>query len=493
MASLKRLIPAAARIVVATSLGVAIGVAAAAPFVTIYKYDDAGNIVRVSSTATDPENCGDRDKVCSSNHLAARACQSGSCGAGVCEAGWGDCDGNKQTTGCETSITTTSNCGGCGTRCSTVNVFQASCIDGRVCTGLCNRGFADCNNWPNPATNDGCETNIFTNVSNCGWCLARCSNNHVTPWCGNGSCSAGVCEPGWGDCNENGEKRIDGCETNLATSLAHCGGCGIACSTNHVSPICSGGSCAMGACEPGWADCNANKQVDGCETNPSTAWNHCGGCGMACSSNNIAPACVGGRCDTGACQDVSFYQGSVLIRLAYADCNGDKRTDGCETNIAQDVNNCGGCGSRCSSNHITPSCTNAVCQYYGACQAGWGDCNGNKAADGCETNLGTTAAHCGACGLSCSSNHITPACSGASCNAGVCAAGWADCNGNKQLDGCETSLLTDSSNCGACGRRCTYPNGYGTCSAGVCKFKGCNGGYHSCGDEVCISTRYACP
>ena len=36
----------------------------------------------------------------------------------------------------------------------------------------------------------------------------------------------------------------------------------------------------------------------------------------------------------------------------------------------------------------------------------------------------------------CSANHIAPACGGGTCN-GTCAAGFADCNGNKQSDGCE--------------------------------------------------------
>ncbi|HEX2609971.1 MAG TPA: discoidin domain-containing protein [Gemmatimonadales bacterium] len=35
----------------------------------------------------------------------------------------------------------------------------------------------------------------------------------------------------------------------------------------------------------------------------------------------------------------------------------------------------------------------------------------------------------------------------------LCAAGLADCNGNT-ADGCETSYLSDSQNCGACGNRC---------------------------------------
>jgi hypothetical protein len=45
-----------------------------------------------------------------------------------------------------------------------------------------------------------------------------------------------------------------------------------------------------------------------------------------------------------------------------------------------------------------------------ACAAGWGDCNGDPS-NGCETDLTTTAAHCGACGHACATT----------CTNGVCA------------------------------------------------------------------------
>jgi len=49
-------------------------------------------------------------------------------------------------------------------------------------------------------------------------------------------------------------------------------------------------------------DCsNMNKLTDGCEINTQTDANNCGGCGMACSSNNVpTPSCGGGMCN-GAC------------------------------------------------------------------------------------------------------------------------------------------------------------------------------------------------
>ncbi|MFW5739176.1 MAG: hypothetical protein ACOC1F_02295, partial [Myxococcota bacterium] len=52
------------------------------------------------------------------------------------------------------------------------------------------------------------------------------------------------------------------------------------------------------------------------------------------------------------------------------------------------------CGSACTLDHMT-TCENGAC----VCDAGFGDCNGGT--DGCETDLSSDDAHCGACGVSC--------------------------------------------------------------------------------------------
>jgi hypothetical protein len=74
--------------------------------------------------------------------------------------------------------------------------------------------------------------------------------------------------------------------------------------------------------------------------------------------------------------------------------------------------------------------------------------------------------NCGACGLACSTQHIARACASSSCQAGVCDVGFGDCNGNKQADGCEADLNSSSANCGTCGHPCGGATP--TCIAGVC-------------------------
>lgn len=116
--------------------------------------------------------------------------------------------------------------------------------------------------------------------------------------------------------------------------------------------------------------------------------------------------------------------------------------------------NCGGCGVTCQGGL---QCCNSACLDPS------GDAN-----------------NCGGCNLVCSSNHIvTPACSGGVCN-GACAAGYDDCNSNKQTDGCETNTQTDANNCGACNNKCTAVNGTATCANSACGIGSCNGNWVDC-------------
>jgi hypothetical protein len=74
----------------------------------------------------------------------------------------------------------------------------------------------------------------------------------------------------------------------------------------------------------------------------------------------------------------------------------------------------------------TPACVSSACKV-GSCNAGFADCNG-VAADGCETNLNTSATNCGACGKVCAGGQ---SCVSASC---VCQLSHSNGLGQTYLD-----------------------------------------------------------
>ncbi len=176
-----------------------------------------------------------------------------------------------------------------------------------------------------------------------------------------------------------------------------------------------------------------------------------------------------GRCASGACAVASCTSG-------YTDCNRQP-SDGCEVRTGNDVNNCGACGARCHvPAYTTVACASGMC-VPSACAAGYGDCDGDPA-NGCETDFATDAAHCGACGQTCTRLNV----SGAACAAGRCvitrcAAGWGDCDRTgapsdprtpspEFANGCETDLTVDARHCGACGGVCNEVTG--RCVGGAC-------------------------
>jgi hypothetical protein len=100
------------------------------------------------------------------------------------------------------------------------------------------------------------------------------------------------------------------------------------------------------------------------------------------------------------------------------------------------------------------------------CPAGKGDCDTNP--NDCETDL-TLITSCGKCNVACDPTHGAVKCDASTLTcvvntqAGGCTSGYADCN-KDGTDGCEASLATDASNCGACGRSC----GGGKCTNSQC-------------------------
>ncbi len=127
---------------------------------------------------TDDQYCGD----CFTSCTAPETCVSGSCKTTGCAPGTADCDPVPDGI-CETDIyTDENNCGGCGAACSTSGGI-ASCAAGS-CSIVCTApGMDDCSADEN-VSRDGCETDVTT-ATNCGGCGITCG---VGQDCINGQC-----------------------------------------------------------------------------------------------------------------------------------------------------------------------------------------------------------------------------------------------------------------------------------------------------------------
>lgn len=221
---------------------------------------DLGDVSLVDFS-TDIKNCGACGQLCAFP-FAAASCVDGTCALGSCQSGRGDCDLQSEN-GCETNLTTLSNCGVCGRVCSFTNA-SALCQSATCAPGACNSGFGNCNgSW-----DDGCETNLTT-ILNCGVCGRACAFTNASAVCQFGTCAIGTCNSGYGNCNSFSG---DGCETDLQTNFLNCGSCGHTCppvqTTTWEEPYsCGFNTCYRTCTETTWYSC----QGGGCTPSSETS------------------------------------------------------------------------------------------------------------------------------------------------------------------------------------------------------------------------------
>jgi hypothetical protein len=193
----------------------------------------------------------------------------------------------------------------------------------------------------------------------------------------------------------------------------------------------------------------------------------CTSCGQQVPNANMVcsnGACVGG-CDEG-----------------FENCDGND-ANGCETNIADDPNNCGACGAVCTVPHATASCNQGMCGIA-ICDQGWVDCN-NDPTDGCETDLNDPM-NCGACSNVCPPcSDAGPLCQAGSCLLCPCTEYTAHCPGDP-IDVCATKLGTNQ-DCNFCGDVCALANATSQCVPSTkpppnfaCTLVSCNAGFADC-------------
>lgn len=322
----------------------------------------------------------------------ADAAQAEMCASSRCDEGFGTCVDSKFA--CDVTFAKDiANCGACGVQCPPSlpgGAGDSVCIDGK-CGYRCKSERGDCDGVPD----NGCETYVAWDKNNCGVCGVKCA---AWETCSYGTCRG--CEPGQSLC---GEHCVD-----LKVDDGNCGQCGYDC-REHVPdgyepPPFMVWGCAYGCrskCTPRRANCNGLEE-DGCEVDLTVPNDeHCGACGVECTAPETCRSMIGdssGRSLGCACSD-----GLVNCPLSdietYLNC----------VDITTDDKNCGGCGMRCPSSN---SCVGGLC--VPRCKESTADCNG-ASADGCETNLASDPANCGACG------HVCDGVPGQPCVQGHCA------------------------------------------------------------------------
>jgi hypothetical protein len=311
------------------------------------------------------------------NHICVDTDIDGkNCGMCNNDCGKESCCGGK----CSDVTMDLSNCGLCGNACAGNNATW-SCAMSMCKVGNCNQGFGDCNGSPG----DGCEATLATDPNNCGMCNMKCGFANAVANCANSMCGIAMCNPGFGNCDGN---LMTGCETNVSGDPNNCGMCGTKCTYANAQGACVAAKCALAMCNNGFSDCD-NNPANGCESATASDINNCGGCNMKCGNvANATVACSNSKCTITACTN------------GFKDCDMNEGT-GCEINVTNDVNNCGGCGTKCTpgANVTGVSCSNQVCAITG-CAGGFANCNGTFG-DGCEINTTNDPLNCGGCGHNC--------------------------------------------------------------------------------------------
>ncbi|KAK9832641.1 hypothetical protein WJX81_006436 [Elliptochloris bilobata] len=193
----------------------------------------------------------------------------------------------------------------------------------------------------------------------------------------------------------------------------------------------------------------------------------------------------------------------------FATCAPLDSTNGCETNIGNDTNNCGFCAYQCPL--ASDVCCSGVCADLQTSSTNCGQCgffcvslpnvqtaqctNGNciatclsAALTQCQTgqgpfcaNLQTDPNYCGSCVNPCPSDKNgrgTRICQAGVCGI-ICLRQYPNQCGTSGNSNC-VNLATDIQNCGTCGNVCpTDANALTSCNNGRCTFA-CQGQYTQC-------------
>ena len=254
--------------------------------------------------------------------------------------------------------------------------------------------------------------------------------------------------------------------------------------TGSCTPACGDGS----HCDPVSLTCVGDGSDGGATpdlsmTGPCTP--RCGGLTPYCNAKAHCVGCSGdAQCPFGQVCKVSGDSAAVCTPGCADDARCGIGKKCCESSCIDpsgDSQNCGACGKVCTGQHASVSCVAGQCALNGKCNPGWGDCDMNPA-NGCEANLHVDPNNCTACGMKCAIPNAVQACADG-CYEASCSFGFDDCNMDPK-DGCETSVLSDAANCGACGKSCkNLPNATAACVNAGCLLGSCSPGFADCNGD----------
>lgn len=229
-------------------------------------------------------------------------CEGGmACGAGeVClnKTCTANCPGEQEVCGnqCVSLKTDANHCGKCDEKCN-VNNMLGLCVEGTCHFAACMAGYGNCVEDGDDESTLGCETDLTLDVNHCGLCDNACDFENANSVCQEGKCQVTSCVAGYLNCDGN---MSTGCEQNITNDVNNCGECGKKCSLENATSVCTNGTCTIGACEDKYKDCN-NKASDGCESDIRSSVSHCGGCGKKCNlscfpEKKCKNKCVSSKC-----------------------------------------------------------------------------------------------------------------------------------------------------------------------------------------------------
>jgi hypothetical protein len=239
----------------------------------------------------------------------------------ACATNRSDCDRNPSN-GCETDLTTASNCGQCGNQCGSGAPYCENLGGAFQCVSNCGSGLTLCGNE--------C-VDTATSPAHCGACGNGCPDAAN----GQGSCENSRCQLScfypFQNCDADA---INGCEANTSNDPNHCDGCRSC--IGGVDARCENFTCKVRCTFPS-SDCDLNP-ANGCEVADASA-NH-DQCGSDCRN-----------CGQGTCNG----SGQCLCPPGQDYCESDRTI--C-TDIFSNNLNCGQCGRMCGQGF---TCSSGEC------------------------------------------------------------------------------------------------------------------------------------